>query len=56
MMVWKAVFYIEDQVVLLSKFIKDQFVWLSNIVANAKLYFKLKKYILPPVENEKCSI
>ena len=38
-------------------FIKDQFVWLNgNIVANVKLYFKLKEYILPHVETEKCSI
>jgi len=37
-------------------FMKDQFVWLSNIVANVKLYFMLKKYILPHVETEKCSI
>ena len=28
----------------------------GNIVANVKLYFKLKKYILPQVETEKCSI
>ena len=27
---------------------KDQFVWLGNLVA--KVYFKLKKYILPHVE------
>jgi len=37
-------------------FVKDQFVWLSNIVANVKLYFKLKEYVLPHVETEKCSI
>ena len=37
-------------------FIKDQLVWLSNIGANVKLYFNLKKYILPHVETEKCSI
>ena len=35
-------------------FIKDQFVWLSNIVANVELYFKLKEYILPHVETENC--
>ena len=57
-MVWKAIFSIEDQVFLLiiSKFWSDQFVWLSNIVADVEWYFKLKKYILPHVESEKCSI
>ena len=33
-------------------FIKDQVVWLSNIVANVQLYFKLKGYIFPHVETE----
>ena len=36
-------------------FIKNQVVWLSNIVANVKLYFKLKEYIVPHVETEKRS-
>ena len=35
-----------------SVFIKDQVVWLSNIVANVQLYFKLKGYIFPHVETE----
>ena len=33
---------------------KDQFVWFDNIVA--KVYFKLKKYVLPRVETENYSI
>ena len=37
-------------------FIKDQVVWVRNIEANVKLYFKLKECILLHVETEKCSI
>ena len=33
---------------------KDQFVWFDNNVA--KVYFKLKKYVLSRVETENCSI
>ena len=56
---------IEDQVFMLSYFpqrikllvfLKNQVVWLSNIVANVKLHFKLKEYIVPHVETEKSSI
>ena len=54
MVVWKTIFFIEDQVV----FIKDQFVWLSNIVGNVNLdiKFQVKEILLPHVETEKCSI
>ena len=33
-------------------FVKDQVIWLSSIVANVQLYFKLKGYIFPHVETE----
>ena len=35
---------------------EDQVVWLSNIVANVQLYFKLKGYKFPHVETEELCV